>query len=250
MKLTREDLTNIIKQEIKQVLLERYQGPSIFDIQTGKVSERGLDALYGKLVKGQPNAAAEQLWTIAPAIHEQGHKFNIVHGIENTRDEIAKYYSLNPQTGKAQGPAPAQNVAQIQNYFQQQADLIDKQAQQFAKQQEDQLQQMMDKFKSEQEARQKAIELEKTLTKQEQTSYYQARGKFEELERQDVLDNVRQQWNEWMDDRKEAGNQYDNSEKKTEDYLTLLRQRDFINKKWLNILDKVIKSTTKQGEAQ
>jgi hypothetical protein len=226
---------------------------SIFSAEDGSINREVLTQLYGK-AEGGDKEAARILYDAAENLANRGEKFSPVDGTKIEKQAIAKAYGLNVgnQSGQQDNPMQniqdmfAQQITQIQNKFQKEQELINKQSLQFFQQQEDQIQQTMDKFKSDSEYRKKLID-------EEHVSKEQTQNKFNQLVK--VLKDdgeasqiIRQNFKAWQDDRDNAGKEYDSGEKETDDYLVLQQQKAFINKKWSKVLDDLIQKATKGVE--
>ena len=224
----------------------------LFSPADGSLNKEYAIQLFVKAADGDKEAA-KQLYASADIISKE-YKFSPADGTKIESDAIAKAYGLDVGGKNTQQNNPMQNIqdmftqqmAQIQNNFKKQQELINKQSQQFHNQQEDKLQQMMDKFKSEQQRN----ELYKQARKEENSSYNQTSDKFKELFRvlgndREAMQLIEQNWKEWVEDRKKVDNEFERGKKEQEDYILKLQQQNFINKKWLNVLNNLIQKAKK-----
>jgi hypothetical protein len=132
MKITNEQLKQIIKEELNQVLKEANLMP-IFSPADGSVDEE-LIAQYFITAEQGDKESAEALWHAAPMLVKKGHKFSPADGTPMERDAIAKAYGLDMPSSSSDssdnkkapiGDKKAAKNAQMAQLIQQKIDTLD-----------------------------------------------------------------------------------------------------------------------------
>jgi hypothetical protein len=132
MKITNEQLKQIIKEELNQVLKEANLMP-IFSPADGSIDEE-LIAQYFITAEQGDKESAEALWHAAPMLVKKGHKFSPADGTPMERDAIAKAYGLDMPSSSSDssdnkkapiGDKKAAKNAQMAQLIQQKIDTLD-----------------------------------------------------------------------------------------------------------------------------
>tara|TARA_R100001510_G_C7641424_1_gene199015 strand:- start:1242 stop:1706 length:465 start_codon:yes stop_codon:yes gene_type:complete len=114
VKITNEQIKQIIKEELNQVLKEANLKP-IFSPADGSVDKETITQYFIKAEQGDKESA-EALWHAAPMLVKKGHNFSPADGTPMKRDAIAKAYGLDSnKLSSIYNKAPSNNKPAVGN---------------------------------------------------------------------------------------------------------------------------------------